>query len=54
MKKQEKDHFKDQKNPHTKYPEPPFPKQRQEYPGTEAAMIPKADHGRKVTKGQAG
>lgn len=51
MKKQEKDHIKDQKNPHTKYPKPPFPKQRQEYPGTEAAMIPKADHGQESYKG---
>lgn len=33
------------KNPHTKYPVPPFPKQEQEVPGTEAAMQPQADHG---------
>ncbi len=51
MKKQEKDHIKDQKNPQTKYPEPPFPKQKQEYPGTEAAMLPKADHGQESYKG---
>lgn len=33
------------KNPHTKYPVPPFPKQKQEVPGTESEMKPKADHG---------
>lgn len=33
------------KNPHTKYPIPPFPKQEQNVPGTEAEMKPKADHG---------
>lgn len=33
------------KNPHSKYPAPPFPKQEQEVPGTEAQMKPQADHG---------
>jgi len=33
------------KNPHTKYPVPPFQKQKQSVPGTEAEMKPKADHG---------
>lgn len=33
------------KNPHDKYPVPPFPKQKQEIPGTEDQMLPKADHG---------
>ncbi|WP_286857007.1 MULTISPECIES: SDR family oxidoreductase [Sphingobacterium] len=33
------------KNPHTKYPVPPFPKQEQEVPGVEAEMKPQADHG---------
>lgn len=32
-------------NPHTKYPVPPFPKQEQPVPGTEAKMKPEADHG---------
>jgi NAD(P)-dependent dehydrogenase (short-subunit alcohol dehydrogenase family) len=32
-------------NPESKYPQPPFPKQKQEFPGTEANMEPKADHG---------
>lgn len=33
------------KNPHSKYPAPPFPKQEQEVPGIEAQMKPQADHG---------
>jgi len=33
------------RNPHDKYPVPPFPKQEQEVPGTEDQMQPKADHG---------
>lgn len=33
------------KNPHKKYPIPPFPKQKQEVPGTETEMKPRADHG---------
>ncbi|WP_343559252.1 SDR family oxidoreductase [Sphingobacterium sp.] len=33
------------KNPHTKYPVPPFPKQEQQVPGIEAEMKPLADHG---------
>lgn len=32
------------RNPHTKYPVPPFPEQEQNVPGTEAEMEPKADH----------
>jgi len=34
-------------NPYTKYPVPPFPKQQQDVPGTEAEMQPLADHGEK-------
>jgi NAD(P)-dependent dehydrogenase (short-subunit alcohol dehydrogenase family) len=34
-------------NPYTKYPVPPFPKQRQDVPGKESAMEPLADHGEK-------
>lgn len=37
--------------PDTKYPQPPFPEQRQEYPGIEAKMLPKADHGEDTYKG---
>lgn len=33
------------KNPKTKYPQPPFPKQRQQFPGVESKMDPPADHG---------
>lgn len=38
-------------NPHDKYPVPPFPKQEQDTPGTEALMKPKADHGENSYKG---
>ncbi|MFC6101376.1 SDR family oxidoreductase [Olivibacter domesticus] len=39
------------KNPHTKYPVPPFPKQEQKVPGTEVEMKPKADHGEETYTG---
>lgn len=39
------------KNPHTKYPVPPFPKQQQEVPGTESKMKPQADHGEESYQG---
>jgi NAD(P)-dependent dehydrogenase (short-subunit alcohol dehydrogenase family) len=39
------------KNPHDKYPVPPFPKQEQDAPGTEDEMQPIADHGEKSYKG---
>jgi NAD(P)-dependent dehydrogenase (short-subunit alcohol dehydrogenase family) len=38
-------------NPTEKYPKPPFPKQDQQPPGTEADLVPKADHGEKSYKG---
>ena len=38
-------------DPKTQHPKPPFPKQRQEPPGTEAAMRPKADHGEESYRG---
>jgi NAD(P)-dependent dehydrogenase (short-subunit alcohol dehydrogenase family) len=38
-------------DPKTKHPQPPFPKQRQEPPGTEAEMRPKADHGEESYRG---
>lgn len=38
-------------NPHDKYPSPPFPKQRQEVPGTENQLHPAADHGEASYKG---
>ena len=38
-------------DPKTQYPEPPFPKQQQEPPGTEAELKPKADHGEESYRG---
>ena len=38
-------------DPQTQYPEPPFPKQQQEPPGTEADLRPRADHGEKAYRG---
>ena len=38
-------------DPQTQYPEPPFPKQQQEPPGTEAELRPKADHGEETYRG---
>jgi len=38
-------------DPQTQYPEPPFPKQQQEPPGTEADLRPKADHGEETYRG---
>ncbi len=46
IKKQEKPKEADQK-----YPVPPFPKQNQEPPGTEAQLEPKADHGENSYRG---
>jgi NAD(P)-dependent dehydrogenase (short-subunit alcohol dehydrogenase family) len=39
------------KDPVRKYPQPPYPEQHQEVPGTDAAMNPKADHGETSYKG---
>lgn len=38
-------------NPHDKYPRPPFPKQKQEIPGTEDQLHPIADHGETSYRG---
>jgi NAD(P)-dependent dehydrogenase (short-subunit alcohol dehydrogenase family) len=38
-------------NPVDKYPQPPYPEQQQEIPGTEKEMNPKADHGEHSYKG---
>lgn len=38
-------------DPRTQYPDPPFPKQQQEPPGTEGALRPKADHGEESYRG---
>jgi NAD(P)-dependent dehydrogenase (short-subunit alcohol dehydrogenase family) len=39
------------KDPVKKYPQPPYPEQTQEVPGSDAAMQPKADHGETTYKG---
>jgi NAD(P)-dependent dehydrogenase (short-subunit alcohol dehydrogenase family) len=38
-------------DPKGAYPEPPFPKQQQEPPGTEAELKPRADHGEETYRG---
>ena len=38
-------------DPKSQYPEPPFPKQQQEPPGTEAELEPRADHGQDSYEG---
>ncbi len=38
-------------DPKTAYPEPPFPEQQQEPPGTEAELEPRADHGQETYRG---
>jgi NAD(P)-dependent dehydrogenase (short-subunit alcohol dehydrogenase family) len=38
-------------DPAKKYPQPPFPRQEQQPPGKEEALVPKADHGEKSYKG---
>jgi hypothetical protein len=38
-------------NPHDQVPQPPFPKQRQEWPGTESEMQPKPDFGESSYRG---
>jgi NAD(P)-dependent dehydrogenase (short-subunit alcohol dehydrogenase family) len=40
-----------QEDPKEKYGKPPFPEQKQQVPGTEAAMQPKPDHGENSYKG---
>lgn len=38
-------------DPRAAYPQPPFPKQQQEPPGTEAQLQPRADHGEETYRG---
>ena len=40
-----------QQDPLTKHPQPPFPEQEQDVPGTEADMQPKVDHGETSYRG---
>jgi hypothetical protein len=42
---------KSPQDPKSAYPEPPFPKQQQEPPGTEAQLEPRADHGEESYRG---
>src|SRR3954468_5320772 len=39
------------KDPLQQYPRPPFPKQRQEWPGLTSKMTPRPDHGEQSYKG---
>jgi NAD(P)-dependent dehydrogenase (short-subunit alcohol dehydrogenase family) len=39
------------RNPKEKYPNPPFPKQSQPWPGLASRMVPKPDHGEKSYRG---
>src|SRR5690606_26600734 len=48
---EKKIHEQNAQQPDTKYPTPPFPEQKQDYPGKEALMKPLADHGEKSYKG---
>ena len=41
----------EKKDPQEKYPQPPYPEQKQDVPGTEAAMQPQADHGETSYRG---
>lgn len=43
----------DLKDPQEKFPVPPFPQQKQEVPGVERKMDPKADHGEQSYQGSA-
>ena len=42
---------KSPQDPKSAYPEPPFPEQQQEPPGTEAELEPRADHGEESYRG---
>lgn len=42
---------KENKEPYGNYPQPPFPKQEQKYPGKESLMKPLADHGQDTYEG---
>jgi NAD(P)-dependent dehydrogenase (short-subunit alcohol dehydrogenase family) len=41
----------EEENPVQKYPQPPFPEQQQQIPGTDKELNPKADHGETSYKG---
>lgn len=50
-KKSEQDAQKQQREPYARYTRPPFPEQKQRYPGVEAEMQPLADHGEETYHG---
>ncbi len=43
--------MKSNRQPDLKYPQPPFPEQKQQHPGVEAKMSPRADHGQDTYEG---
>jgi len=47
----QKEKLKQKREPYANYPRPPFPKQKQEYPGVESKMKPLADHGQDSYQG---
>jgi len=47
----QKEKLKEKREPYANYPRPPFPKQKQEYPGIESKMKPLADHGQESYQG---
>ena len=47
----QKEKLKEKREPYANYPRPPFPKQKQEYPGIESKMKPSADHGQESYQG---
>lgn len=51
MKTTEENNPNSQQDPQEQYVKPPFPQQKQEVPGTEGEMTPKADHGEETYRG---
>src|SRR5690554_227945 len=47
----QKEKLKEKREPYANYLRPPFPKQKQEYPGIESKMKPLADHGQESYQG---
>lgn len=51
MKTTEENTSNTQQDPREQYEKPPFPQKKQEVPGTESEMTPKADHGEETYRG---
>lgn len=51
MNTKEKDKSKTQQDPQERYPKPPYPAEKQDVPGTEDELQPKADHGEESYRG---